>query len=95
LDPFVEDLSEENFQLLLNKNKAYDIQLKVKQINEAIETITSSIIETEECIQKEGIYDRIYFKMEKNRLKKELKEKENKKENELPKLMKNGMKFLR
>jgi hypothetical protein len=33
LDPFIEDLSEENFQLLRNKYRTYDTQLKEKQMN--------------------------------------------------------------
>jgi hypothetical protein len=49
-DPFIEILSEENFQLLLNKYRTYDSQLKETQINEDIKAMTSSIIETQECI---------------------------------------------
>jgi RAB protein geranylgeranyltransferase component A len=64
-------------------------------MKEAMETMTSSIIETQECIQMERIYDHVYSKMEKNRLKKELKDKKIKKENESLKSKKNGMKFLR
>jgi hypothetical protein len=72
LDPFIEDLSEENFQRLLNKYKTFDSQLKEKQINEDTKAMTSSMIEIQECIQMEEIYDHIYFKLEKDRIKKEL-----------------------
>jgi hypothetical protein len=96
LDPFIEDLSEESFQRLLNKCKMFDTQLKVKQINEDIEAKTSSIIETQECILIEEIYDHIYFKLEKVRIKKELlKKKKTKRKSESTRSKKNVMKFLR
>jgi hypothetical protein len=86
LDPFIEDLSEENFQRLLNKYKMFATQLKLKQINEDIEAMTSSIIETQECILMEKIYDHIYFKLEKDKIKKELLEKENKEKERIIKI---------
>jgi galactose-1-phosphate uridylyltransferase len=48
--------------------------------------MTSSIIETQECIQMEEIYDHIYFKLEKDRIKKELLEKENKEKERIIKI---------
>jgi hypothetical protein len=94
LDPFIEDLSEENSQLLLNKHRTFDTQLKEKQMNENIKAMTSSMIEIQECIKMEEIYDHIYFKLEKDRIKKEFLEKENKEKERINKIKKNGMKFL-
>jgi hypothetical protein len=41
LDLFIEDLSEENFQLLFNKYKTFDTQMKEKQMNEDIKAMIS------------------------------------------------------
>jgi hypothetical protein len=86
LDPYIEDLSEENFQRLLNKYKMFDTQLKEKQMNEDIEAMTSSIIETQESILVKEAYEYIYFELEKNRIEKELLEKENKEKERISKI---------
>jgi hypothetical protein len=59
-----------------------------------MKAMTSSITETQECLLMKEVYDHIYFESEKNRIEKELLEKENK-ESGSTNLSKNGMKFLR
>jgi hypothetical protein len=77
LDPYIEDLSEENFQRLYNIYKKLNTQLLNKQINENMKLMSSSTIENQEDILMKEAYDHIYLKEEKKRIKKELFEKEN------------------
>jgi hypothetical protein len=77
LDPYIEDLSEENFQRLFNIYKKFEAQLKAKQINENMKMMSSSTIENQEYMLMKEAYDRIYLKEEKKRIRKELLEKEN------------------
>jgi predicted glutamine amidotransferase len=86
LDPFIEDLSEENFQRLLNKYKMFDTRLKEKQMNEDMKSMTSSIIETQECILMKEAYEHIYFELGENRIEEELSEKENKEKERISKI---------
>jgi hypothetical protein len=44
LDPYIEDLSEENLKRLYNIYKKFDAQLLAKQINENMKMMSSSMI---------------------------------------------------
>jgi hypothetical protein len=55
-------------------------------MNEDMKVMTSSMIEAQECILMEEVYDHTYFELEENRIKKELLEKENKEKEGISKI---------